>query len=176
MESSVTLLDEILSDYPRIWNFYKQDEGDKARAPKYAQRYPLPIGTLSMIIEFHKWVNESATSVSKVTGIELLNHIKKIGVGPNPVVMYRIQWLSTNWHVITSKQKHISKSLSNEITNWHTRIRVKVNDGDTYAYQSTMVCNACSHRSVMRINDTFLCVNVECRNPLTGKWRTWLSN
>ena len=71
------LLDEILSDYPRIWNFYKQDSGDKQRQPKYAQRYPLPLGTLSMVLDFHKWVNQSSLEVADKTGIELSNHIKR---------------------------------------------------------------------------------------------------
>ena len=170
------LLDEILSDYPRIWNFYRQDIGEKQRQPKYAQRYPLPLGTLSMILDFHKWVNESSLSLADKTGIELSNNIRKTAVGPDPVVMYRIQWLSNNWSSIENKQKHLAKILGNEIIHWHTRIRVKVNDGDIYEYQSTILCEQCTHKSVVRINDIFLCVNVECRNPLTGKWRTWQNN
>jgi hypothetical protein len=170
------LLDEILSDYPRIWNFYRQDIGEKQRQPKYAQRYPLPLGTLSMILDFHKWVNESSLSLADKTGIELSNNIRKTAVGPDPVVMYRIQWLSNNWSSIENKQKHLAKILGNEIIHWHTRIRVKVNDGDIYEYQSTILCEQCTHKSVVRINDIFLCVNVECRNPLTGKWRTWQIN
>lgn len=173
MESPLKLLDEILSDYPRIWNFYKQENAERDRGPKYAQRYPLPIGTLSMVIDFHKWVNETALSTSKTTGIELSNHITKTPVGPCPVVMYRLQWLSNNWNLINSKQKHLTKSLSSEVVNWHTRIRVKVNDGDIYTYHSHIVCNQCSHRSVVRMNDKFICVNVQCRNPMTGEWRQW---
>jgi len=170
------LLDEILSDYPRIWNFYKQDSGDKQRQPKYAQRYPLPLGTLSMVLDFHKWVNQSALEVADKTGIELSNHIRKTPVGPNPVIMYRLQWLSNHWSAIENKQKHLAKYLGNEIVQWHTRIRVKVNDGDIYEYQSAVICQTCFHRSVVRINDTLICVNIECRNPLTGKWRTWPIN
>ena len=170
------LLDEILSDYPRIWNFYKQDSGDKQRQPKYAQRYPLPLGTLSLILDFHKWVHESSLSLADKTGIELSNHVRKTEVGPDPVVMYRVQWLSNNWNLIEVKQKHLAKTLSGEILAWHTRIRVKVNDGDIYEYQAHTLCAQCKHRSVVRINNTFLCVNIECRNPLTGKWRTWLIN
>jgi hypothetical protein len=36
-----------------------------------------------------------------------------------------------------------------------------------------MLCQSCFHRSVVRMNDIFICVNVQCRNPMTGKWRTW---
>lgn len=170
------LLDEILSDYPRIWNFYKQDSGDKQRQPKYAQRYPLPLGTLSMVLDFHKWVHETSLIVANRTGIELSNHIKKTAVGPDPVVMYRVQWLSNNWNLLESKRKHLAKDLGNEIVQWHTRIRVKVNDGDIYEYQSTIICDCCLHRSVVRMNDILICVNVQCRNPLTGAWRTWPIN
>jgi len=173
MESPVRLLDEILSDYPRIWEFYKQDEGDKGRAPKYAQRYPLPIGTLSMIIDFHGWVHFSSKLISDSAKIELSNHVRKTEVGPCPVVMYRVKWIGNNWHTLKQRNKSLSKTLGDEVIDWHTRIRVKVNDGDTYTYQTDMLCNNCSHRSVVRINDTFICVNTACKNPLTGRWLTW---
>ena len=173
MESPVRLLDEILSDYPRIWEFYKHNDGEKARAPKYAQRYPVPIGTLSLIIDFHDWVHFSSKLISDSAKLELSNHIRKTEVGPCPVVMYRVKWISNNWHILKQRNKSLSKTLGDEVVNWHTRIRVKVNDGDIYAYQSELLCTQCAHRSVVRMNDNFICVNSACRNPLTGKWFTW---
>jgi hypothetical protein len=173
MESPVRLLDEILSDYPRIWEFYKQDQGDKGRAPKYAQRYPVPMGTLSMVIDFHEWVHFSAKLISKSTKIELSNTVRKTEVGPCPVVMYRVKWISSNWHTLKQRNKSLSQTLNEEVVGWHTRIRVKVNDGDIYAYQSEMLCPTCDHRSVVRMNDTYICVNVSCRNPITGRWLKW---
>ena len=170
---STKLIDEILSDYPRIWNFYKQNSGEKSRTPKFAQRYPLPIATLSLIVDFHKWVHESTKLVINVTGVKYKNQVRKIGVGPDPAIMSRLQWLSDNWTQIQQKNKIFARNLSNDIQNWHTRIRVKVNDGDSYVYETTMVCDACSHRSVIRLNDTYFCVNMACRNPLSGELRSW---
>lgn len=167
------LLEEILSDYPRIWNYYKHDTGEKSRGPKYAQRYPVPIGTLSLIIDFHKWTHRTAYLVSSETGIQLTDIVKRTEVGPSPVVMYRLQWLNNNWGKLETQRKSLAKTLSDEVLHWHTRIRVKVNDGDIYTYESTVVCEHCSHRSVMRMNDRFICVNISCKNLLTGEWRTW---
>jgi hypothetical protein len=176
MESPVRLLEEILSDYPRIWEFYKQNDGEKARAPKYAQRYPVPIGTLSLIIDFHDWVHQSSKLISDSAKIELSNHVKKTEVGPCPVVMFRVKWISNHWHILKQRNKSLSETLGDEVTNWHTRIRVRVNDGDTYTYQTEMLCIQCVHRSVVRINDTFLCVNTACRNVMTGEWLKWQTN
>jgi hypothetical protein len=173
MESPVRLLDEILSDYPRIWEFYKQNDGDKGRAPKYAQRYPMPMGTLSMIIDFHEWTHYTAKLISKTIKTELPNNIRKIEVGPCPVIMFRVKWVGNNWHTLKQRHKSLAETLGDEVTNWHTRIRVKVNDGDTYTYQAETVCDNCSHRSVVRINDRFLCVNIGCRNPMSGEWLSW---
>lgn len=167
------LLEEILSDYPRIWNFYKHDLGEHSRGMKYAQRYPMPMGTLSLIIDFHKWTHRTSSLVSQEIGQPIPNDIRKTEVGPCPVVMYRIQWLNDAWSDMERKRKSLARTLGDEVLHWHTRIRVKVNDGDTYAYESTMKCDRCDHRSVVRINDTFVCVNIGCRNPMTGEWRQW---
>ena len=169
----VRLLDEILSDYPRIWEFYKQDTGEKTRTQKYANRYPIPMGTLSLIIDFHDWVHFSAKLISSEAKIMLPNTDRKTEVGPCPVVMFRVKWISNNWHILKQRNKSLSKTLGDEVLNWHTKIRVKVNDGDTYSYQAETLCTHCAHRSVVRMNDSFICVNVACRNPMTGEWRTW---
>lgn len=170
------LLEEILSDYPRIWEFYKQDDGERGRGPKYAQRYPMPMGTLSMIVDFHKWVHTTARLVAETVAIELPNTVRKVGVGPDPVVMFRINWLDTNWSLIQSRQKSLAKTLGDEVGHWHTKIRVRVNDADLYAYQPETSCQSCLHRSVVRMNDKLICVNVACRNPLTGEFLTWQIN
>jgi hypothetical protein len=174
--SVVKLLDEILNDYPRVWEFYKQNNEDKERGPKHAQRYPLPMGTLSLIIDFHKWTHRTAHLVSESVGIELPNHIKRTEVGPCPVVMFRIHWLSNTWHTIEQRQKSLAKTLGDEVGQWHTRIRVKVNDADIYAYDPQMICHSCNHSSVVRMNDRFICVNTACRNIMTGEWLSWQVN
>jgi hypothetical protein len=170
------LLDEILSDYPRVWEYYKHDTGDRGRAPKYAQRYPLPMGTLSMILDFHKWTHATAHLVSDTIGLELPNNVKRTEVGPDPVVMFRINWLSIVWTTVEQKQKTLAKTLGDEVGQWHTRIRVKVNDADVYTYEASTLCQGCQHRSVVRMNDRFICVNTACRNILTGEWLTWQVN
>lgn len=167
------LLDEILSDYPRVWEYYKHDTGEKGRAPKFSQRYPLPLGTLSMILDFHKWTHKTTYFVASEIQQALPVPVRRTEVGPCPLVMSRIEWLNIVWEDITRKRKSLSKTLGDEIVHWHTRIRVKVNDGDTYTYESAMTCAQCAHKSVMRINDVFVCVNTACKNPLTGKLRTW---
>ena len=167
------LLQEMLSDYPRVWEFYKQDLQEKSRGPKFSQRYPLPIGTLSMIIDFHKWTHRTSNLVASETGIPLDNTVRKTGIGPCPTVMYRLSWMNQNWHNIETKRKSLARTLGDEILGWHTRIRVKVNDGDYYAYDSAVICESCDHASVVRKNDSFICVNIACRNPITGEWRQW---
>lgn len=167
------LLEEILNDYPRVWEYYRQDLQEKSRGPKFSQRYPLPIGTLSMIIDFHKWTHKTTNLVSEEIAQPLDMNIRKIGVGPCPTVMYRIWWLNEHWRDIQNKRKSLAKTLGDEILHWHTRIRVKVNDGDLYAYDSAIVCTQCQHASVVRKNDFFICVNIACRDPMTGAWRQW---
>lgn len=170
------LLEEILSDYPRVWEYYKHDSGEKGRAPKFSQRYPLPLGTLSMMLDFHKWTHKTTYFVASEIQQALPVPVRKTEVGPCPLVMSRIEWLNLVWEDIVRKRKSLSKTLGDEVIHWHTRIRVKVNDGDTYTYESEMACESCAHRSVMRINDKFVCVNTGCKNPLTGEFRTWLAH
>lgn len=167
------LLTEIISDYPRVWEYYKQDTYEKSRGPKFSQRYPLPIATLSMVLDFHKWTHSTVRLVSEQTGLVLENTVRKTAVGPCPAVMYRLSWLNRHWSTLRRKQKRLAVTLGDEILEWHTRIRVKVNDGDNYAYDSTVICQFCEHASVVRMNDMFICVNAECRNPMTGEWRKW---
>jgi hypothetical protein len=168
----VRLLDEILSDYPRVWEFYKHDTSDKSRTQKYANRYPVPMGTLSLIIDFHGWVHQTTVIISSEAQLPLPKPVKKTEVGPCPSVMSKVQWMGNNWHIIKQRKKSLSQTLGGEIVDWHTKIRVKVNDGDIYSYQSAVVCGRCAYKSVVRINDKFICVNVQCRNPMTGEWRT----
>ena len=167
------LLEEMLSDYPRVWEFYRHDLNEKSRGPKFSQRYPLPIGTLSMIIDFHKWTHKTTNLVSEEIGQSLELQVRKTGIGPCPTVMYRLWWLNEQWKNVERQRKSLAKTLGNEILHWHTRIRVKVNDGDFYSYDSAVVCRQCAHASVVRMNDSFICVNIACRDPLTGAWRQW---
>jgi hypothetical protein len=167
------LLDEILSDYPRIWEFYRNDLQEKARGPKFSQRYPLPIGTLSMVMDFHKWTYKTTNIVAEELGQVFANEVRKTGIGPCPTIMSRLLWINSQWSNIERKRKSLARTLGDEILHWHTRIRVKVNDGDIYTYDSAMLCQQCAHASVVRMNDSFVCVNIECRDPLTGAWRKW---
>ena len=170
------LLDEIISDYPRVWEYYKQANTDRSRAPKYSQRYPLPIATLSMMIDFHKWTHATCKLVAEVVDIELPNDIKKTEVGPCPLVLYRLAWLNKNWSHIQNRQKHLSETLHVEVSKWHLRIKTKVNDGDSWHYETTMSCIHCSLKSVMRKEETYICVNSACRNPMTNEVLSWQIN
>lgn len=167
------LLEEILNDYPRVWEFYRHDTGEKARTPKFAQRYPLPLGTISMILDFHKWTHATAILVSQEIGVTLPNDVRKTEVGPCPVVMFRLDWMNKNWSSVERKRKSLAKTLSDDVVHWHTRIRVKVNDGDTYSYDPSVFCQNCNHRSAVRWNDRYICVNPACRHPLTGEVLSW---
>lgn len=171
--SAQRLLEEMLSDYPRVWEFYKQNHQEQSRGPKFAQRYPLPLGTISMMIDFHKWTHNTTYLVAGTLQQELPTGGRRTEVGPNPLVMTRLKWIAHNWDNLHRKNKSLAKTLGDEVLDWHTRIRVKVNDGDFYSYDSTVICDSCSNASVMAINDTFICVNVACKNPLTGEWRKW---
>jgi len=170
---SVTLLKDIVSEYPRIWEFYKINDGERVKTMKHQQRYPLPIDTLSMVLDFHKWTHYTASLFSDVTGLELPNHIKKTAVGPDPVVIYKLTWIGDYWSNLENSNKHLAKTLTTEIINWQTQIKRRVNDGDIYVYLPTEVCQACFHHSVMRINDVFICVNTACRDLMTGEVRRW---
>lgn len=167
------LLDEVLSDYPRVWNYYKHDTGDKARTPKFAQRYPLPLATLSMMLDFHKWTHKSAYLCAGALQQALPVSPPRTETGPCPIVMVRLRWMSHNWNELTRKNKSLSKTLGDETLHWHTRIRVKVNDGDHYSYDPAIKCTSCGNSTVVQMNDLGVCVNVACRNPMTGEWRSW---
>ena len=86
------LLEEILSDYPRVWEYYKHGNVEVTRGPKFSQRYPLPLGTLSMIIDFHKWTHRTTYLVASEIQQALPVAVRKTEVGPCPLVMSRIQW------------------------------------------------------------------------------------
>lgn len=171
--SAQRLLEEIVSDYPRVWEFYKHDTNEKTRGPKFSQRYPLPVGTISMIMDFHKWTHKTTYLVAGTLQQELPVPVGRTEVGPNPLVMARLKWMSYQWDNLNRRNKSLAKTLGDEVLDWHTRIRIKVNDGDFYSYDSTIICDSCSHASVVAMNDTYICVNVACRNPLTGEWRKW---
>ena len=104
------LLEEILSDYPRVWEYYKHDSGDKGRAPKFSQRYPLPLGTLSMILDFHKWTHRTTYLVAGELQQALPVPVRKTEVGPCPLVMSRIRWLDYSWEDVVRKRKSLSKT------------------------------------------------------------------
>lgn len=165
-------LEELLGDYPRIWHFYKTDYGEKARAAKYSQRYPLPMGTLSMVLDFHKWVSKTAKLIAEETGLPLPKNARPSEAGPDPLVIIRLHWLRNAWSSIEAKRS-LAKTIGEEIVGWHTRIRVKVNDGDIYSYTASVICSRCQNRTVMRMNDKNICVNSNCRDPFTGEWFSW---
>ena len=165
-------LDELLGDYPRIWNFYKTDYGDKGRAAKYSQRYPLPMGTLSMVLDFHKWVSSTSKLVSDVTGLPVPRNARPSEAGPDPLVIVRLHWLRNSWSSVEPKRS-LAKTLGEEIVGWHTRIRIKVNDGDVYSYTASVICTRCQNRTIMRMNDRYICVNSNCRDKFTGEWFSW---
>lgn len=171
--TATRLLEEIISDYPRVWEFYKHHNEEKSRNPKFSQRYPLPLGTISMMVDFHKWTHNTTYLVAGTLQQDLPVTVRRTEVGPNPLVLHKLKWMMNKWDDLQRKNKSLAQTLGNEVLDWHTRIRVKVNDGDFYSYDSSIICDGCSHASVMAVNDLYVCVNVACRNPLTGEWRKW---
>lgn len=173
---SVKLLDEILSDYPRVWQFYKRNDGERVRTSRHAQRYPLPIATISMVLEFHSWTHETTQLVSDVVGLVMPAPVRKTETGPCPSVMSKIKWLNNSWSDLESQQKHLAGDLHHEILGWHTRIRAKVNDADVYAYDPGKVCDVCGHASIVRMGNKLICIANDCRNKMTGEYRSWEIN
>lgn len=168
-------IDELLGDYPKIWHFYKQDYGDRGRSEKYAQRYPLPINTLSLIIDFHKWTHSTARLVSDYIGIPVPKNAKPSEAGPCPLVIVRLHWLKNSWGDVQN-HKSLARTLGGEVVQWQTKIRGRVNDGDLYSYTAAVICERCQSRTVMRVNDRYLCVNSNCRDKFTGEWFSWEIN
>jgi len=170
---SVNLLQHIVSEYPRIWEFYKTDTSQNERRTKHAQRYPLPMDTLSMIVDFHKWTFRTATLFGEATGLEVPTFAKRAEVGACPAVISRLNWMQVSWQVLENKNKSLAKTLTNDIIIWQTRINRKVNDGEIFTYLEKEVCDTCNNNSVMRYNDYLICVNTACRNPITGEVKRW---
>lgn len=168
-------LEELLGDYPKIWHFYKQNTGDYGRSEKYAQRYPLPISTLSLIIDFHKWTHATCHLVNDYTGLPVPRNARPSEAGPCPLVIVRLHWLLNCWTTIEA-HKSLSKTLGGEVVQWQTRIRSRVNDGDEYSYTAAVICHRCQSRTVMRVKDKYLCVNSNCRDKFTGEWFSWEIN
>lgn len=168
-------IEELLGDYPKIWHFYKQNTGEYGRSEKYAQRYPLPINTLSLIIDFHKWAHSTVRLVGEITGLEIPRNAKPSEAGPCPLVIVRLHWLKNTWTKVETN-KSLATTLGNEVIQWQTRIRSRVNDGDLYAYTASVICERCHSRTVMRVNDRYLCVNSNCRDKFTGEWFSWQIN
>lgn len=165
-------LEELLGDYPKIWYFYKQDFGDKGRSEKYAQRYPLPINTLSLILDFHKWTHATARIVNEHTGLPIPRNARPSQAGPCPLVISRLHWLMNCWNTVEAN-KSLAKTLGDEVVKWQTRIKSRVNDGDVYSYTAAVICQRCHSRTIMRVNDRYLCVNADCRDRFTGEWFSW---
>lgn len=168
-------LDQLLGDYPKIWHFYKQNLGDTSRSEKYSQRYPLPISTLSLIIDFHKWTHNTARLVSEYIGVEVPINAKPSEAGPCPLVIVRLHWLKNSWGQVQNF-KSLAKTLGGEVVQWQTKIGTRVNDGDLYSYTAAVICERCQSRTVMRVNDKYLCVNANCRDKFTGEWFSWEIN
>lgn len=171
--NAVTLLEELVGDYPRIWNFYKHSSDDNSRNQKYAQRYPIPMGTLSLIIDFHKWTHVTSRLVSRETGLPVPRNATPSEAGPCPLVILRLNWLSNAWTSLEAKQGNLDKTLAREVSDWHSRIRRRVDDGDTYTYTPAIYCSRCNSHAVMRVGERYVCVNGRCRDPFTGEWFSW---
>jgi hypothetical protein len=167
------LLDEILSDYPRIWEYYKHETGERGRAPKYAQRYPVPMGTLSMVLDFHKWTHSNSKLVSEVIAIRLPCNVQPSASGPDPLVIARLVWLTKVWSNLEVVDKNLAKTLDGEVDHWSLKIRQRLQGAAPYKYLSGATCQYCATRSVVQYEDSLMCINAECRDPMTGEWRTW---
>lgn len=168
-------LGKLIGDYPKLWDFIDTNNDiDKSRSVKFSRRYPLSIDALSNILEFHLWVRKTSKLVSEVLFLPLPKNQKHSDSGPDPSILEKLNWLSTTWDKLESIDKSLSKLLNNDIIKWQRKISKRIGDDtNTYTYETTMVCSVCSYNSVFKYNGFYLCVNIQCKDPLTGEWRTW---
>lgn len=170
---TVVAIRQLLGDYPRLWEFIDAKPSVSQRNARNSRRYPLSISVLSTILEFHMWVHETALIVSQVTYLPLPNRFSHSSAGPDPSVMERLNWVASVWDSLEKNEKHLSKDLSKEIDKWSNRIRSRFEGADSYKYLAGAQCNNCKTRSVVQYHKSLMCINVECRDALTGEWRTW---
>ena len=169
-------LDRLLGDYPKLWDFiHSNNEIDKSRSVKFSRRYPLSIEALSNILEFHLWVRSTSRLIEEVVDLPMPRNQKQSESGPCPSIIEKLNWLNLVWYKLEKIDKSLSKTLNSELVKWQQKISKRIGDTDAYSYQAQMVCDGCGSRSVMRYNGFYLCVNIQCKNPLTGEWRTWVS-
>lgn len=168
-------LGKLIGDYPKLWDFIDNNNDiDKSRSVKFSRRYPLSIDALSNILEFHLWVRQTSKLISKVLYIQSPANQKHSDSGPDPSILEKLNWFIQIWDKLESIDKSLSKLLNNDIIKWQRKIGKRIGDDtNTYTYETAMVCDVCKYNSVMKYKDFFLCVNIQCKDPLTGEWRTW---
>lgn len=166
-------LKQLLGDYPRLWEFMDSKNNNNERSVRNARRYPLNISVVSTALEFHLWTHKTAILVASATGLPLPNRYSHSMAGPDPSVMERLNWLATIWDTLETREKSLCKTLSADIDKWSIKIRSRFEGADSYKYLAGAMCSSCKCRSVVQYHKSLMCINVDCRDPLTGEWRTW---
>ena len=164
---------ELLGDYPRLWEFMDAKSPNSERSSKYARRYPLSVSLLSTAFEFHKWTHSNSKLVSEVIAIRLPCNVQPSASGPDPLVIARLTWLTKVWSNLESVDKNLAKTLDGEVDHWSMKIRQRLQGANPYKYLSGATCQHCQTRSVVQYENSLMCINAECRDPMTGEWRTW---
>lgn len=173
MRTSVTIK-ELIGDYPRLWEFIDAPPTHtEGSSNKHARRYPLSIGVLSTALEFNKWTIRTTNLVAEVIAIPCPRNANQSNAGPDPLVISRLNWFSKAWDTLESRDKNLAKTLDKEVEKWSWKIRSRFDGAEAYKYLSAATCQYCGSRSIVKYQDSLMCINNECRDPMTGEWRTW---
>lgn len=167
------VIKELIGDYPRLWEFMDAQPPHQEGSAKFARRYPLSIAVLSTALEFNRWVIQTSRLVEEVAGIPCPRNIPTSNSGPDTMVIARLNWLSKSWDALESRDKDLAKTLDKEVDYWTMKIRARFQGATSYKYLSGATCQYCSSRSVVKYENSLMCINQECRDPMTGEWRTW---
>ena len=163
------LLKEMLADYPRIWQYQRtmlMPNGTN-------KQYNLERGTVENIVDFQKWVVVSTNGISDLLNKEIKGSPEQTISGPSPIVLYRLYWWIDNLDSVALKNLKIFKRLSTETQRWHGRLGVNPESINTYSYNPKVFCKRCGNNSVIKRVDTFICIDVGCKNTVTGEWLMW---
>ena len=163
------LLKEMLADYPRIWQHQRtmlMPDGSRGK-------YNLENGTVENIVDFQKWVISSTNQVSDLLNKQIKDAPNQTMAGPSPIVLHRLYWWIDNLDAVALKNLKVFKRLSNETHRWHGRIGIDAKSINTYSYKPDVFCKRCGNNCVIKREDTFICIDVACKNSVTGEWLMW---
>jgi hypothetical protein len=166
---AIKLLKSTISDYPRLWQHNRTmiDKNGKK------QSFQIESGSIENLMDFQAWIIKSSHKASDTIGVELPTYVKQTMGGPCPVVLSRLDWLVKNWYTLALKNRKLSDSLSNDLTKWHARVGVGQFQTHTYTYHAELTCKRCLNFSVVSREDTFICIDVKCQDPISKDWFSW---